>query len=73
MKCKYLVAADEAYRLGPDGSETPVIVKLCAWGDSAPQQLMDAPRWLQRNALSGHLWRDGDCEGCPAFVNATPG
>ena len=29
--------------------------------------LTDAPRWLQREALSGHLWREGDCEGCPGF------
>lgn len=71
-KCRHLVASEEAYRIEPDGRETPATVPLCAWADSAPPQLLNAPRWMQRNALGGHLWRDGDCEGCPCADSGEP-
>lgn len=72
MNCRHLVKADEAYRIGEDGRETPTVVLLCNWADSAPPQLLDIPRWAQRNALSGHLWREGDCNGCPCFDASLP-
>lgn len=41
-------------------------VSLCAWAEAgAPAALLNVPRWLQREALGGHLWHDGDCDGCP--------
>lgn len=66
MTCRHLVQAEGAVRLGAD-QETPTQVRLCSWGETAPPQLMNVPRWMQRNALSGHLWQPGDCEGCPVF------
>lgn len=71
MTCRHLEKSDEAYRIDADGRETPIVHLLCGWADSAPPQLLDVPRWMQRNALSGHLWRKGDCEGCPCY-NAAP-
>lgn len=70
MTCRYLQAADEAYAIGEDGREHPTTVLLCTWGLEAPRSadaLLDTPRWLQRNAMSGHLWREGDCKGCPGY------
>jgi hypothetical protein len=48
---------------------------LCSWGiDAAPDQLVNVPRWLQRNALAGHLLKyPDDCMGCPCFVSASKG
>jgi hypothetical protein len=42
---------------------------LCGWAmDEAPDQLLNVPRWLSRNALAGHLLKyPSDCEGCPAY------
>jgi len=67
MTCRHLVASEDAFEIGIDGRQTPTTVLLCDWADSAPPQLLNVPRWMQRNALSGHLWRDGDCTGCPCF------
>lgn len=68
-KCRYLVASEEAYRIGDKGEKLGgAVVRLCSWGESAPTQLVDTPRWLQRNALAGHLWNEGDCTNCPAFA-----
>lgn len=67
MTCRHLKEADEAEAIGGDGATWPVTVLLCSWADSAPPQMLNVPRWMQRNALSGHLWREGDCDGCPCF------
>ena len=66
--CRHLIASDEAFRVENDGSHTRVSVWLCAWASSARGLLRDAPPWLQREADAGHLWRDGDCVGCPCFA-----
>lgn len=50
------------------GRQTPAIVMLCGFADNRPERLVDTPRWLQRNALAGHLLDyPRDCIGCPAF------
>lgn len=68
MPCRHMIKSDEAYHIDPEtGAETAIVVLLCNWADSAPPQLLDVPRWMQRNALGGHLWREGDCDGCPCF------
>lgn len=66
MTCRHLVASDEAYKIDVGGQQ-PATVSLCAWADSAPAQLLNVPRWMQRNALAGHLWEESDCAGCPCF------
>lgn len=68
MNCRHLVLSEEAYKFDKYGEKTPIDVHLCAWADSAPDALLNVPRWIQRNALSGHLWREADCEGCPCYV-----
>jgi hypothetical protein len=48
---------------------------LCAWAIYAPAAtaaLTDAPDWMARNAMAGHLWRDGDCDRCPCFERGEP-
>lgn len=68
MTCRHLEQADEAYRIGGDGRQIPAIVMLCGFADAHPERLTNAPRWLQRNAISGHLLDyPRDCIGCPAF------
>ena len=77
MTCRYLTAPAEALIIGPGGeravtdpADMPPGLRLCTWADDSAagiKALTDAPRWLQREALSGHLWREGDCEGCPGF------
>lgn len=69
MACKHLVKSEEAYHIWADGRETPVEVLLCNWADSAPPQLVDVPRWMQRAALAGYLWSEGDCDRCPCFAS----
>jgi hypothetical protein len=73
MVCRHLVKSEEAYILDEADRQIPATVMLCAWADSAPPQLLNVPRWMQRNALGGHLWRAGDCEGCPCFRAALAG
>lgn len=72
IKCRYLVQSEEAYTIDWRGENVPVTILLCAWAESAPPQLKDVPRWMQRNALGGHLWREGDCEGCPCWSKDVP-
>lgn len=70
MTCQYAQRPDVAYRVDLDGREMRVEgPMLCGWAmDSAPVQLVDVPRWLQRNALAGHLLKyPDDCYGCPCF------
>lgn len=67
MICRHLIASEEAHKIDAEGKQTPALVRLCNWADSAPSQLMNVPRWMQRNALSGHLWEEADCAGCPCF------
>lgn len=72
MPCRHAVRPEQAFRVDGDG-ETPCEgPMLCGWGqNSAPVQLVDVPRWLQRNALSGHLLNyPDDCMGCPCFSEA---
>ncbi len=71
MACRHLEQSSEAYEIGDDDTQRPCIVHLCAWADNEPEKLVNAPRWLQRNSLSGHLLRyPDDCMGCPAFAEA---
>lgn len=73
--CRYLAKSDEEYVIDERGREAFVPVErrdysLCTWADDSPEgvaALTNAPRWLQRNALGGHLWRPGDCENCPGY------
>lgn len=72
MTCRYAQRSEEAYVI-EDGIETRVAGPvLCAWGlDAAPDQLLNVPRWMQRNALAGYLMNyPDDCMGCPCFVAA---
>lgn len=72
MKCIYAHCSEECYVIDGAGRESRIEETqptLCAWAESAPIQLVDVPRWLQRNALAGHLLRyPTDCEGCPCFT-----
>lgn len=76
--CKYLVAPDE-YELKTvhmgDFRPAPAPLMLCAWAIYHPASgaaLTDTPDWLVRNAMAGHLWRDGDCDRCPCFERGEP-
>lgn len=76
--CRYLTRPAEAYQLGAGADPSKNVamtspVRLCAWAgeaDEAVTKLEGAPIWLQRNAMAGHLWRDGDCERCAAYSPA---
>jgi hypothetical protein len=70
MPCRHLDKSEEAFAIGPDGERHPVTVHLCSLADNRPELIANLPRWLQRNALGGHQWREGDCEGCPCFDTA---
>lgn len=73
MNCTYAKRSEKAYIVEDDNTLTPTEGPvLCSWAmDSAPEKLVDTPRWLQRNALAGHLLRHPeDCEGCPCFTEA---
>lgn len=68
MTCRYARRSEEAYMIREDGERVRVEgPMLCAWAeDGAPAQLLKVPRWLQREALAGHLLRyPDDCSGCP--------
>lgn len=71
-KCKYLVASEEEWVIdATTGKQTRAQnpePSLCDFADKQPSKLLELPRWLQRNALAGHLWRHGDCDGCPCFT-----
>lgn len=71
-QCEYLVPPDVLIRVdAATGRETHVrnpAPDLCAWALYAADRLKGAPRWLVRNAEAGHLWRPGDCDGCPCYV-----
>lgn len=79
--CAYCSAPSEMFYIdAKTGRETDVDTTriddlpdhsfLCTWADDAPEgvaAMTGVPRWLQRNALSGHLMRPDDCNGCPCF------
>lgn len=72
MTCRYAQKSEECYVIGPDGKQRRVddpAPSLCGWAmDAAPSQLVNVPRWLQRNALAGHLLKyPEDCIGCPCY------
>lgn len=67
--CRYCWRSPEAYHGTGPHDLTPTTVYCCTWADNSPAgvaALTNAPRWLQRNALPGHLMREGDCIACPA-------
>lgn len=75
-RCAHLEESSEAYTIGPNGKTSPAVVWLCGWAITHPasaDKLLDVPRWLQRESLSGHLWREGDCLGCPGYTEAKDG
>lgn len=79
--CIYCAAPDELVEVDPKtGKQTEIDTTrvdavpdhafLCTWADNSPEGvkvLAFAPRWLQREALAGHLMRSGDCTGCRCF------
>lgn len=72
MTCRYAKKSESCYVIKQDGTQIKVddpAPSLCSWAiDAAPKQLVDVPRWMQRNALSGHLLKyPDDCDGCPCF------
>lgn len=75
MNCQYAQRAEIAYRVDPETGEHTRVEgpMLCAWAmDKAPEQLINVPRWLQRNALAGHLLKyPDDCMGCPCFTRSS--
>lgn len=70
--CEYLEAPDVLIRVdAATGEETRVDnppADLCAWGLHAGERLKQMPPWVTRNAEAGHLWRPGDCDGCPCYT-----
>jgi hypothetical protein len=74
MRCVHAVRSEEAYAVDPlTRIERPVEgPMLCHWADAtADGTLVGVPRWLQRQALAGHLLRyPDDCFGCPCFTPA---
>lgn len=70
MLCRYAQRSEEAYRVEATGEVRIDGPMLCGWAeDGAPTQLVNVPRWLQRNALAGHLLKfPDDCMGCPCFT-----
>lgn len=78
MACKYLSIPEEVFTVDPftgtqTAAEAPDSLRLCTWADDSSagvKALTGAPRWLQREALGGHLWRKGDCDGCPGFCQS---
>lgn len=71
-QCEYLVPPDAMVRVDArTGVEREVYdppADLCSWALYAAEKLKDTPPWLQREAPVGHLWRPGDCGGCPCYV-----
>lgn len=81
MVCRYLEKSSEEYWINAKTGEQRFVPEsereysLCSWADDDPDgvaALAKAPRWMQRNALAGHLWREGDCDGCPCYKPAPP-
>jgi hypothetical protein len=76
--CRYLVAPD-GFEVSTDHGQTfrPAEAPrmLCAWAIYHPDAvtaLTSAPPWAARNIMAGHLWRDGDCQGCAAYAPGRP-
>lgn len=76
-ECRYATAPSDFEVVEIGGRRTAPTPDrfLCAWAQfhpDAPVKLIDAPPWLQRNALAGHLMQDGDCAICPLFEAGEP-
>lgn len=76
--CRYLVKPD-VYEVSIDHGRTFQPAEpprmLCAWAiyhPAAVEALSGTPPWAARNALAGHLWREGDCQGCAAYAPGKP-
>lgn len=67
--CVHAERSEEAITITTHGTEPSQGPMLCGWADNAaPGELVSVPRWLQRNALAGHLLKyPQDCAGCPCF------
>lgn len=78
VHCRYATAPEEMWAgTGPHDVKRVKEPErfLCAWAHyhpTSPEKLTDTPPWLQRNALAGHLMREGDCERCPCFERGDP-
>lgn len=78
VHCKYATAPMESWESKTGHGWTKIAEPerdLCSWADFHPEaveKLSNTPPWLQRNALSGHLMRKGDCEVCPLFERGDP-
>lgn len=74
MPCRFAQPAEDAERVDATTDARTSIVgpMLCGWAqDAAPPELIGLPRWLQRNALAGHLIDyPHDCKGCPVREEA---
>lgn len=78
VECKYASAPSELW-VGDNLSQMKPVKPserfLCSWAiysEQAVAKLESTPTWLQRNALSGHLMKKGDCETCPCFERGKP-
>lgn len=72
--CIHVERAEEAQVVTNHGACPAVGPMLCGWAvNAAPDELVSVPRWLQRNALAGHLLKfPDDCRGCPCFEPRKP-
>lgn len=68
-QCVYAERSEEAFVLVDNNLRPIEGPMLCGWADAvASEKLVDAPRWLTRAALAGHLLDyPNDCVGCPCF------
>lgn len=69
--CIYAEESEDAVMIdGRTGEEMPCTVTLCCWALYSPEaqdKLIDTPRWLQNQALSGYPLGPDDCRNCPCF------
>jgi hypothetical protein len=71
-QCEYLVPPDAMFHVDDaTGLETVIdnpTAEFCSWALYAAERLKNMPPWVEREASIGHLWRPGDCDGCPCYV-----
>ena len=75
--CRFASASSEAYVIPLSGihyGKEQKVEKperdLCTWASyhvTAPDKLVNTPPWLARNAMAGHLMRQGDCDKCCCY------
>lgn len=72
--CIHAERSEEAVAVTEHGTVPTTGPMLCSWAiNLAPDELVSVPRWLQRNALAGHLLKfPDDCKGCPCFQPRPP-